>query len=185
MDNLIQENNFITMEAWNQGYKIVESRHKWVESQPFAREAYTSGLFGINVDAGNTSSKDGCASSNNSYANSADSYTNSNFIRKNEIIKEFSGNISKYPPYISSHFIISAYACPICGQPLYKTLFHNRKLIDTKEGGKYIERIFTCNKCMSFFAADRYGSRCYYELRLSPERYQSFLDHYNGRSPAL
>ncbi len=187
MDNLLSRVPVITNETWSAGYRIVERRHKWVESQPFAREVYKSSLLDIQADnthngAGNNTRSNFEKSSGSSYGNKTCSQdADSNFVRKNEHIGYFEGDIGDYPLYITPKFYITAYACPICGRPLYKTLFHELEQLSTDEGRILVERIFTCENCRAFFASDKYlDSGYYYQRRLNEEDYRVLLGHYDN-----
>ncbi|ANQ54693.1 hypothetical protein BG95_08985 [Thermosipho sp. 1063] len=57
-----------------------------------------------------------------------------------------------YFTYPTKNFYISSYVCPICGNQLFKTVFHNDFEIETEDGKILIPRIFTCGKCQAFFA---------------------------------
>ena len=91
-------------------------------------------------------------------------------------------------PYFTTNFYISGYVCPKCGSLLLKTVFPEDLSINTVNGTKRIPRIFTCGKCLTFYApepgyklADANG----YVLELDdPEEYEKLLYEFDRRGSA-
>lgn len=85
-------------------------------------------------------------------------------------------------PYLGKHFYESAYACPKCDKPLYKTLFSRDKYpINTTDGCLWIERVFTCPVCNMLYSAGDNSSvqlsdGIIYSLELTNDSYNRMLN---------
>ena len=88
------------------------------------------------------------------------------FFRKKEIKSTekkwnvIEARINENYGYISSssigkNFYMSAYECPYCNKPLYKTVFpvNGECEVYTKIKTINLKRVFTCKSCLAFFTA--------------------------------
>jgi transcription elongation factor Elf1 len=81
---------------------------------------------------------------------------NNTYVRVSIIIPDGLRYYDYYPVQLLNKFYLSSYGCPICGHTLYKTILRSGLRINTNEGNIYIERIFTCPDCTTFYASKSY-----------------------------
>lgn len=59
---------------------------------------------------------------------------------------------------VKGNFYISSYACPYCGDPMFKTIFPIGREYNIKvrsQGTVKMKRVFTCFRCFAFYSATR------------------------------